>query len=86
VTLCRNAGFEMRVVNEATGLATLIGLVAAGFGLTVIATSLSALHPDNIAFLPIEQPDAISRLWLVNHAEMSAAAKLFVDAVSPVAG
>ncbi len=85
VTLCRNAGFEMRVVNEATGLATLIGLVAAGLGLTVIATSLSALHPDNIAFLPIEQPDAISRLWLVHHVEMSAAAQLFVDAVAPVA-
>jgi DNA-binding transcriptional LysR family regulator len=83
VALCRNAGFEMRVVNEANGLATLIGLVAAGFGITVISTSLSALHPANITFLPIDQPDAISRLWLVHHVEMSAACKLFVDALAP---
>ncbi|HEX7781983.1 MAG TPA: LysR substrate-binding domain-containing protein [Sphingobium sp.] len=85
VMLCRNAGFEMRVVNEATGLATLIGLVAAGFGVTVIATSLSALHPENISFLPIVQPDAISRLWLVHHIDMSAACRLFVGAVAPSA-
>jgi len=78
--LCRAAGFEPHVVQEASGLATLLGLVAAGFGLTVIAKSLSALHPDNVVYRPIRQEDAISRLWLVHHAAMSPACARFIAA------
>jgi DNA-binding transcriptional LysR family regulator len=81
--LCRREGFEIRVVQEANGLATLVGLVLAGFGLTVISQSLSALHPADIVFRPIEQDDAISRLWLVHHVRMSAACRLFVGVLSP---
>ena len=78
--LCRAAGFEPNVVQEASGLATLLGLVAAGFGLTVIAKSLSALHPDNVVYHQICQADAISRLWLVHQRAMSPACARFIAA------
>ena len=35
--LCRRAGFEPHIAQEASGLATLLGLVAAGFGITMIS-------------------------------------------------
>jgi DNA-binding transcriptional LysR family regulator len=83
LTLCRNAGFEANIIQEASGIATLLGLVAAGFGLTVLARSLSALHPENITYRALDQSDAISRLWLVHQIEMSSACRLFVDAIVP---
>lgn len=83
LTLCRNAGFEANIIQEASGIATLLGLVTAGFGLTVLSQSLSALHPENIVYRALDQSDAISRLWLVHQIEMSSACRLFVDAIVP---
>jgi len=83
--LCRQAGFAPNVVQEASGLATLLGLVAAGFGLTVVAKSLSALHPDNVVYRGICQPDAISRLWLARHRHMTPASARFAAAFAPAA-
>jgi DNA-binding transcriptional LysR family regulator len=54
--LCRQAGFEPRVVQEVGALSTLLGLVAAGFGITVLARSLAALHLDNLVYLPLSSP------------------------------
>jgi DNA-binding transcriptional LysR family regulator len=82
LAICMRAGFEPNVVQEASGVATLLGLVAAGFGLTVLAQSLSALHPEHIIYRTIEQPDAISRLWLAHHADLSPSCALFVAAIS----
>lgn len=81
--MCRNAGFEPRVVQEVSGLATLLGLVAAGFGVTVLARSLTALHPDNVVYRNIAQDDAISRLWLVHHRTVSPTSSRFIEILSP---
>lgn len=76
--LCGNAGFRPRVVQEASGSATLLGLVAAGFGITVISRSFGALHLDNVVHRPFADPDAISRLWLVRHRTPSPTCELFI--------
>ncbi len=79
--LCARAGFAPHVVQEAMGLSTLLGLVAAGMGITVITRSLGALHPDNIVFRPLADREALSSLWLIHRALLSTAAARFVDLV-----
>ena len=80
--LCRQAGFEPRVVQEVGALSTLLGLVAAGFGITVLARSLAALHLDNLVYLPLSSPGSVSRLWLVHHRDMSPVCRKLVDIVT----
>jgi DNA-binding transcriptional LysR family regulator len=79
--LCRRAGFEPHFAQGASGLATLLGLVAAGFGITMISTSLGALHTDNIVYRTIADPDAISRMWLLQRARPTLACQAFVTTV-----
>ena len=80
--LCRTAGFEPRVVQEVGALATLLGLVAAGFGVTVLARSLAALHLEDLVYRVLDSPGAISRLWLIHHREVSPACRKLIDIVS----
>jgi DNA-binding transcriptional LysR family regulator len=80
--LCRRAGFDPHIVQEASGLATMLGLVAAGFGITMISASLGALHADNIVYRPLAEPDAISRMWLLQRGNPTVACQAFVAAVT----
>jgi DNA-binding transcriptional LysR family regulator len=76
--LFREAGFEPRIVLETSGPTTLLGLVAAGFGMTVVARSLTALHLDNVTYREIDCANAVSRLWLLHHETMSPACQSLV--------
>lgn len=78
--LCREAGFMPNVAHEAHGLGTLLGLVAAGFGTTVLAQSLARLHVDNLIYRPFATP-VTSRLWLVQGTDLSPTAQTFKDIV-----
>ena len=69
------------VVQEVTGPSTLLGLVAAGMGVTVITRSLAALHPENMVFRPLADVEALSNLWLIRRSRISEAAGHFVDLV-----
>ncbi|AHE52086.1 LysR substrate-binding domain-containing protein [Sphingomonas sanxanigenens] len=77
--LCRAAGFTLNVIQETGGLATLLGLVSAGFGVTVIARSLAAIHIEGLAYRPLKDSDAISRLWIVTHDSPSVCCRRFLD-------
>ena len=79
--LCARAGFEPNVVQEVTGPASLLGLVAAGMGITILTRSLGALHPERFVSRPLDDPDALSRVWLIERSGLSAAARRFVDLV-----
>jgi DNA-binding transcriptional LysR family regulator len=50
---CRAAGFSPRVVQEAPQAHTLLGLVAAGVGVSVLVRSYESLRGDDVAFVPI---------------------------------
>ncbi len=82
-SLFRDAGFEPRIALETSGPTTLLGLVAAGFGVTVVARSLTALHLDNVTYREIDCANAISRLWLVHHESMSPACRSLVQMITP---
>jgi len=85
-TLFRNAGLEPRIALETGGPTALLGLVAAGFGLTVVARSLTALHLDKVVYREIDCVNAISRLWLVHHESMSPACQSLVAMITGADG
>lgn len=84
--LFRDAGLEPHIVLETSGPTTLLGLVAAGFGLTVVARSLTALHLDKVAYREIDCANAISRLWLVHPESMSPACQSLVAMIAGTDG
>jgi DNA-binding transcriptional LysR family regulator len=51
--LCRRAGFVPRVVQEANEGHTIVGLVAAGVGISIVVDSLTHLATPNVVFRPI---------------------------------
>jgi DNA-binding transcriptional LysR family regulator len=53
IEACRAAGFSPRVVQEATSAYTIIGLVAAGVGVSVLASSYGARSGEDVRFIPI---------------------------------
>lgn len=80
VMRCETEGFSPRVTQEAGSLATLLGLVAAGFGSTVIARSLTRLHVDNLVYRSMATP-VITRLWLIHRAVPSPTSRAFRDVI-----
>jgi DNA-binding transcriptional LysR family regulator len=53
VERCRAAGFSPRVVQEAPQAHTLLGLVAAGLGVSVLVCSYASLRGTDVVFVPI---------------------------------
>lgn len=86
IRMCRAAGFEPRVIQESGGIATLLGLVSAGFGITFLARSLSVIHLDSLVYRPLAGNDTLSRLWMIRPIRPSLACRqlqaMFVPALA----
>lgn len=65
-SLCLHAGFVPRVVQQARRLQTVLGLVAAGFGVALLPASLAACAPAGVVMLPLASgaPEALRQLDL----------------------
>ena len=53
-SLCLHAGFVPHVVQQARRLQTVLGLVAAGFGVALLPASLGACAPAGVVMLPLK--------------------------------
>ncbi|WGS19643.1 MULTISPECIES: LysR substrate-binding domain-containing protein [unclassified Bradyrhizobium] len=60
--LCRRAGFAPRVVQEAHELRTVLSLVAAGIGLSILPSCYQDAGVANVVARPLDTPDAESRM------------------------
>jgi DNA-binding transcriptional LysR family regulator len=56
IALCHLAGFSPTIAQEAATDAAVIGLVAAGVGVTLVASSLSGVRPDEVAYRQLVDP------------------------------
>ena len=68
--LCRQAGFTPDVVQHATQIHTVIGLVGAGLGVAVVPASGRNLHPREVRFVQIAdkaEPVHVALAWRRGH-------------------
>lgn len=64
VDLCRDAGFTPNVAQEANATPTMMGLVAAGIGISILPASLERLSFDGLSFKPLREPKAQTAVWI----------------------
>jgi len=69
LAMCRHAGFEPRIAQEAGESSTMIGLVAAGLGVAVLPRSMRQVQVEGVAYVSIDTPDAASALYLAHRRE-----------------
>lgn len=75
MAMCERAGFTPRVVQEATQIHTVAGLVGAGIGLAIIPGTARNLHPRGVRFLEIvdrPEPVHVALGWVRTKAEQPA--------------
>ena len=63
-TMCRAAGFMPQVAMEAREAATIIGLVAAGIGVSVLPSPFQAMHMEGVAYRALADEGAATSLQL----------------------
>ena len=85
--LAREAGFSPLFTQEAGEAMTIIGLVAAGLGVTVLPASYQRMRIEGVVYRTLRDPQATSAVWLVQRKDQkSPMAKAFVDLVTSKAG
>jgi DNA-binding transcriptional LysR family regulator len=68
--MCRQAGFTPNVVQHATQIHTVVGLVGAGLGVAVVPASGRNLHPRQVRFIQIADktdPVHVALAWRRGH-------------------
>ncbi len=58
LAVCRRAGFAPRIVQQATELYTILNLVRAGLGVSLVASSVLRMHVPGIRFHELNMPEA----------------------------
>lgn len=87
VDLCRKAGFEARITQRVSEVATLISLVAAGFGVSLMVDIVSHLQLPGVCYRPLANCDARSELIVVHRRfERSASVRALLDDIRRAAG
>ncbi|MXJ79402.1 LysR family transcriptional regulator [Klebsiella michiganensis] len=77
--LMRRYDLTPAITQEVGEAMTIIGLVAAGLGVSILPASFRRVQLLEMCWLPIEEQDAVSEMWLVwsKHREQGQAARRF---------
>jgi DNA-binding transcriptional LysR family regulator len=80
INLARQAGFSPLITQEAGEAMTIIGLVAAGLGVTVLPASYQRMRIDGVVYRTLLDAEANTAVWLVQRRDQhSPMAKAFVE-------
>jgi len=66
VEACRNAGFEMIVAQEAPQMPSVVNLVAADLGVSIVPAAIAQIKLAGETYRPIEGEPLLARLGLVS--------------------
>ena len=58
LAVCREAGFSPHVVQEASEMQTIVSLVSAGIGVSLVPQSVETFSPPRVAYRPLSGPNA----------------------------
>ncbi|KAA0699263.1 LysR family transcriptional regulator [Neorhizobium sp. P12A] len=61
---CRDAGFELVVSQEAPQIPSVVNLVAANLGVSIVPASIAQIRLPGVAYRPIKGPPLVARLAL----------------------
>lgn len=82
---CRDAGFFPKVELESPQLSSSVNMVAAGFGVTIIPSSIRQVHAEGVSYHPLRHRPLISGIALVwRPGEKSVCVQNFVQALNKV--
>jgi DNA-binding transcriptional LysR family regulator len=70
--LCREAGFTPEIAMEAGEASTIIGLVAAGCGISVLPSSFDIIRMAGVCYRPLADPEANTTLLLAQRKDDAA--------------
>lgn len=80
MSLARDAGFSPHFAQEAGEAMTIIGLVAAGLGVSVLPASYQRIRIDGVVYRTLLDQEAVTAVWLVQRkGAQSPRAKAFVE-------
>lgn len=83
IALSQQAGFSPRIAQEAGEAMTIIGLVAAGLGVSMLPASFRRTRVDGVVYRTLLDAGATSSVWLVRRrSEQSRLAQSFFDLVT----
>ncbi|MBY1011207.1 LysR family transcriptional regulator [Pseudomonas aeruginosa] len=83
IALTRQAGFSPRIAQEASEAMTIIGLVSAGLGVSILPASFRRTRVDGVVYRTLSDPEATTAVWLVRRQkENSPLALSFIDLVT----
>lgn len=66
ISLCRHAGFVPRMAQEAGEASTIVGLVAAGLGVSILPASCEHIRIDGVRYVPLADPASLSEIHAVH--------------------
>jgi DNA-binding transcriptional LysR family regulator len=81
VGVCERGGFTPKIVREAGQYLTLLALVAAGYGVTLIPAPTKAQAPEDVVFVQVTEPWATMPLWIVWRSKDSPVLSAFLEVV-----
>lgn len=85
--LCRDAGFEPKIMQTivATGIVTILSLVATGLGVSILPDHVQVLHRKGVVYRPIQDATLIRQHFLVwRQDDSSIVLRKFLDVVQEV--
>ncbi|TKI05677.1 LysR family transcriptional regulator [Martelella alba] len=79
--LLKRFGITPYITQEVGEAMTIIGLVSAGLGVSILPASFARIRVDGICYLALEETEARTEVWLVTHRQrrLSAAAKTLIN-------
>jgi DNA-binding transcriptional LysR family regulator len=83
--LGRMVGTELHVAQEATSIHVILGLVAAGVGVSIVPAAALGDRPSGVALVPIEEAFDFDLLGIVTGGDTSELAHAFLEVAALVA-
>ena len=76
ISACRAAGFSPRIGQEASQPTSIVNLVAAGLGVSIVPASMQHIHSEGVTFRPIARPVPQARLSLIHRRDEAGSPQL----------
>jgi DNA-binding transcriptional LysR family regulator len=72
IAVCRTAGFSPRVAQETSQVTSIVNLVAAGLGISLVPASMQQIHSEGVTYRPIAGDAPRARMLLIHRHDSDA--------------